>query len=142
MIQQTKFLHQLQKGIQMEIIKPSIQIILTKSELSAVIDEALSDASASTAIKKILNPFLTNSFPHFPTFTEITLGETLQDGTTVVTLKQPKPVTEKVKTEKVKTEKIKTEKVKTTGLDKSIESIEPLVIDSLNVETPYIEPTI
>lgn len=90
MIQQTKFLHQLQKGFQLEIIKPQIHIELTKSELNTLIAEAMSDPLASNAIKRILNPFLANSFTQFPTFTNITLGDTDEDGTTTVVLRQPK----------------------------------------------------
>ncbi len=90
MTQQIKFLHQLQKGFQLEIIKPQINIELTKSELNSIIAEAMTDPLASNAIKRILNPFLANSFTQFPTFTTITLGDTDEDGTTTVVLRQPK----------------------------------------------------
>ena len=93
MIQQTKFLHQLQKGIQLEIIKPQINIELTKSELNSIIAEAMTDPLASNAIKRILNPFLANSFTQFPTFTNITIGDTDEAGTTTVVLRQPKQST-------------------------------------------------
>ncbi len=87
---QTKFLYQLQKGIQLEIIKPQIHIELTKSELNSIIAEAMTDPLASNAIKRILNPFLASSFTQFPTFTNITIGDTDEDGTTTVVLRQPK----------------------------------------------------
>ena len=90
---QTKFLHQLQKGIQLEIIKPQINIELTKSELNSIIAEAMTDPLASNAIKRILNPFLASSFTQFPTFTNITLGDTDADGITTVVLRQPKQST-------------------------------------------------
>ncbi len=93
MTQQTKFLHQLQKGIKMEIIKPQINIELTKSELNSIIAEAMTDPLASNAIKRILNPFLANSFTQFPTFTNITIGDTDVDGITTVVLRQPKQST-------------------------------------------------
>jgi hypothetical protein len=93
MIQQTKFLHQLQKGIQLEIIKPQINIELTKSELNSIIAEAMTDPLASNAIKRILNPFLASSFTQFPTFTNITIGDTDTDGITTVVLRQPKQST-------------------------------------------------
>ena len=90
---QTKFLHQLQKGIKMEIIKPQINIELTKSELNSIIAEAMTDPLASNAIKRILNPFLASSFTQFPTFTNITIGDTDEAGTTTVVLRQPKQST-------------------------------------------------
>ena len=80
--------HLINKGIQLEIIKPTIQINLTKTEMSAIINEALQDEAANASIKRILNPFLTESFPQFPEFNAITLGETAEDGSTVVTLKK------------------------------------------------------
>ena len=93
MTRQINQLHQLQKGLSMEIIKPQINIELTKSELNSLIAEAMTDPLASNAIKRILNPFLANSFPQFPTFTTITLGDTDADGITTVVLKQPKQST-------------------------------------------------
>ena len=93
MIQQTKLLHQLQKAIKMEIIKPQINIELTKSELNSIIAEAMTDPLASNAIKRILNPFLASSFTQFPTFTNITIGDTDEAGTTTVVLRQPKQST-------------------------------------------------
>ena len=93
MTQQTKFLHQLQKGLQLEIIKPQIHIELTKSELNSVLTEAMADPLTSNAIKKLLNPFLANAFPQFPDFTIIAIGDTDESGTTTVVLKQPKQST-------------------------------------------------
>mgnify|MGYP007125360775 CR=1 FL=1 len=93
MTKQIKFLHQLQKGIKMEIIKPQINIELTKSELNSIIAEAMTDPLASNAIKRILNPFLASSFTQFPTFTNITIGDTDADGITTVVLRQPKQST-------------------------------------------------
>ncbi len=90
MIQQIKFLHQLQKGIQLEIVTPNINIEISKGQLNSIIAEAMTDPLASNAIKRILNPFLTTSFPQFPTFTNITIGDTDADGITTVVLKQPK----------------------------------------------------
>lgn len=93
MTRQINQLHQLQKGLSMEIIKPQINIELTKSELNSIIAEAMADPLASNAIKRILNPFLANSFSQFPTFTNITLGDTDADGITTVVLRQPKQST-------------------------------------------------
>ena len=77
----------------MEIIKPQINIELTKSELNSIIAEAMTDPLASNAIKRILNPFLANSFTQFPTFTNIAIGDTDADGITTVVLRQPKQST-------------------------------------------------
>lgn len=93
MIQQIKFLHQLQKGIQLEIVTPNINIEISKGQLNSIIAEAMTDPLASNAIKRILNPFLANSFTQFPTFTNITIGDTDADGITTVVLRQPKQST-------------------------------------------------
>ena len=77
----------------MEIIKPQIQVELTKGELNTILTEAMSDPLASNAIKRILNPFLANSFPQFPDFTQIAIGDTDESGTTTVILKQPRKST-------------------------------------------------
>ena len=81
----------------MEIIKPSIDIQITKGELNTIITEAMSDALASNAIKRILNPFLANSFPQFPDFTQVSIGDTDESGATTVTLKQPRKSTKTCK---------------------------------------------
>ena len=93
MTQQIKFLHQLQKGIQLEIVTPNINIEISKGQLNSIIAEAMTDPLASNAIKRILNPFLANSFTQFPTFTSITIGDTDEAGTTTVVLRQPKQST-------------------------------------------------
>lgn len=93
MIKQTKFLHQLQKGFQLEITKPQIHIQLNKGEMSALLTEAMADPLASNAIKRILNPFLAEAFPQFPDFSQVTIGDTDEDGTTTVILKQPRQST-------------------------------------------------
>lgn len=90
MTQQIKFLRQLQKGIQLEIVTPNINIEISKGQLNSIIAEAMTDPLASNAIKRILNPFLANSFTQFPTFTNITIGDTDADGITTVVLRQPK----------------------------------------------------
>ncbi len=93
MTQQIKFLRQLQKGIQLEIVTPNINIEISKGQLNSIIAEAMTDPLASNAIKRILNPFLANSFTQFPTFTNITIGDTDADGITTVVLRQPKQST-------------------------------------------------
>lgn len=93
MIKQTKFLHQLQKGIQLEITKPQIHIQLNKGEMNNLLAEAMADPLASNAIKRILNPFLADAFPQFPDFSQVTIGDTDEDGTTTVILKQPRQST-------------------------------------------------
>lgn len=81
------------QGINLQINKQSIDIKLTKTELSSIIAEALTDESAGASIKRILNPYLADSFPQFPDFNSVTLGSTAEDGSTTVTLKikTPKP---------------------------------------------------
>jgi hypothetical protein len=91
MIQQINSLYYIKEALSMEIIKPQIQITLSKAEVSALLTEALADESASAAIKRALNPLLGNSFPQFPDFTQATLGDTAEDGSVTVTLRQPKP---------------------------------------------------
>ncbi len=94
MTQQTN-LKYIQKAIQMELLKSQIAVSLTKLELQALIAEALADADSSVAIKRVLNPLLEGKFPQFPTFTNITLGDTSEDGSTVVILKEPRQATPK-----------------------------------------------
>ena len=79
----------------MELLKNQIQLTLTKSELQALIAEALADPDSSMAIKRVLNPLLEGKFPQFPTFTNITLGDTAEDGATTVILKEPRQATPK-----------------------------------------------
>lgn len=93
MIKQTKFLQQLQKGIQLEITKQQIHIQLNKGEMNNLLTEAMADPLASNAIKRILNPFLADAFPQFPDFSQVTVGDTDEDGTTTVILKQPRQST-------------------------------------------------
>ena len=97
----------------MEIIKPQIQLTLTKTELNSLITEALAIPEYAAAIKRTLNPLLADSFPQFPEFTQVTLGDTDESGATQVLLKQPPTP-------------------KATG---PIKSIEPAVIDEPE-ETP------
>ena len=73
----------------MELIKNQIQLSLTKGELNTILAEAMQDEATGTAIKRILNPFLVNSFPQFPEHTNVSLGATDESGSTVVTLKVP-----------------------------------------------------
>lgn len=44
---------------------------------------------AGVAIKRAITPLLADSFPQFPEFTNISLGDTDESGTTTVTLRQP-----------------------------------------------------
>lgn len=106
----------------MEIIKPQITLTITKTELNTLIGEALANQDTAAAIKRVLNPLLVDSFPQFPEFTLVTLGDTDESGATQVVLKQPATP-------------------KATG---PIKSIEPAVIDEPTEEpvTPdYVEPT-
>lgn len=112
------------KAIGLELIKSQIQISITKTELNTLIAEALTNPDTAAAIKRAISPLLANSFPQFPDFTNITLGETSEDGTTAVILKQPKQVEPKV--------------------DSPIQSMEPLVVtepDEVPVAPAYVEPT-
>ena len=112
------------KAIGLELIKSQIQISITKTELNTLIAEALTNPDTAATIKRAISPLLANSFPQFPDFTNITLGETAEDGTTAVILKQPKQVEPKV--------------------DSPIQSMEPLVVTEPNevpVAPAYVEPT-
>ena len=112
------------KAIGLELIKSQIQISITKTELNTLIAEALTNPDTAATIKRAISPLLANSFPQFPDFTNITLGETAEDGTTAVILKQPKQVEPKV--------------------DSPIKSMEPLVVTEHNevpVAPAYVEPT-
>ena len=122
MIQQINYIN---KALYMEIIKPQITISITKTELNTLIAEALTNPDVAATIKRAIAPLLANSFPQFPDFTNITLSETAEDGTTAVILKQPKQVEPKV--------------------DSPIQSMEPLVVTEPD-EVPttandYVEPT-
>lgn len=119
----------------MEIIKPQIQLTLNKTEMNQLIVEGLADVDTAAAIKRALTPLLAKSFPQFPEFTNITLGETDESGATEVILKQPresKPAT-KVDPEPTPDELAEQEPVG------AIKSIEPAVIDEESSE-PVDEP--
>lgn len=119
----------------MELTKTQIQVSMNKTELNSLISEALENPDTATAIKKVLSPLLANAFPQFPDFSVISIGETAEDGSTLVILKQP------------------TKAPKKTG---PIKSIEPTVIDAPDDKyladepeenapsepstTPYIDP--
>ena len=104
MIQQTnKYIN---KALSMEIIKQQINISINKSELNALIAEALSNPDTAATIKRAISPLLADAFPQFPEFTNISLGDTAEDGSTLVILKQPRQT-----------------------VDTPIKSIEPLVIN-------------
>lgn len=105
----------------MEIIKPQITLSITKTELNSLITEALANPDSAAAIKRVLNPLLTEAFPQFPEFTNITLGDTDESGSTTVVLKQPA----------------------TPKSNSAIKSIEPAVIDAPepSVTEDYVEPS-
>ena len=73
----------------MEIIKQQITVSITKTELNSLIAEAMSNPDSAAAIKRVLNPLLVDSFPQFSEFTQISLGDTDETGSTQVILKQP-----------------------------------------------------
>lgn len=114
----TNQINYITKALQLEIIKPSLQITLNKSELNALIAEALSNPESEAAIKRALSTVLEGKFPQFPEFTNITLGDTAEDGSTTVVLKVPRQIAPKS--------------------DAPIKSMDPLVVDD---PTPaYVEP--
>ena len=94
----TNKLKYIQKATKLNINKQQLNITLNKTELAAIIAEALTDETAGASIKRVLNPFLANSFPQFPSFTNISLGATSEDGSTVVTLREPKVKAEQPET--------------------------------------------
>ena len=73
----------------MEIIKQQIIVSITKTELNSLIAEAMANPDSASAIKRVLNTLLVDSFPQFSEFTQISLGDTDEAGTTQVILKQP-----------------------------------------------------
>ena len=73
----------------MEIIKQQIIVSITKTELNSLIAKAMANPYSAAAIKRVLNPLLVDSFPQFSEFTQISLGDTDETGTTQVILKQP-----------------------------------------------------
>ena len=120
MIKQIKHIN---KALSMEIIKPQITISITKGEMNALIAEALANPEIAATIKRAISPLLADSFPQFPEFTNITIGDTAEDGSTMVILKQPRQTAET-----------------------PIKSMEPLVVnqatESAEVATTpeYVEP--
>lgn len=94
MTQQTN-LYYIRKALQMDLIKAQIQLQISKSELNGLIAEAMSNPDSAASIKRILNPLLANSFPQFPTFTQITLADTDESGATTVILREPRQVADK-----------------------------------------------
>lgn len=117
----------IRKAIQMEIIKPQIQLTITKSELNQLITEALADPTTAATIKRALTPLLANSFPQFPGFTNITIGDTDESGATEVTLRQPR----ETKSSTVTTTEETPVDTEPTG---PIKSIEPPVIDEASID--------
>ena len=73
----------------MKLTKNAISLSLTKGEMNTILAEAMQDETAGVAIKRILNPFLADSFPQFNEHTNVTLGATDDLGATIVTLKTP-----------------------------------------------------
>ena len=119
MIQQTN--KHINKALSMEIIKQQINISINKTELNALIAEALSNPDTAATIKRAISPLLADAFPQFPEFTNISLGDTAEDGSTLVILKQPRQT-----------------------VDTPIKSIEPLVVNQTTeaTEAPeYVEPS-
>ena len=113
MIQQTnKYIN---KALSMEIIKPQITISITKGELNTLIAEALSNPDTAATIKRAISPLLADAFPQFPEFTQISIAETAEDGSTLVILKQPRQT-----------------------VDTPIKSIEPLVVNT-TAAPEYVE---
>jgi len=105
----------------MDIIKSQINITINKTELNTLVAEALANPDTAAAIKRAIAPLLSDSFPQFPEFTNIAIGDTSEDGSTIVILKQPRQ-----------------------PVDTPIKSIEPLVVNQTAVIEPndeYIEPT-
>ena len=115
MIQQTnKYIN---KALSMEIIKQQINISINKTELNALIAEALSNPDTAATIKRAISPLLADAFPQFPEFTNISIGDTAEDGSTLVILKQPRQT-----------------------VDTPIKSIEPLVVNT-TAAPEYVEPS-
>jgi hypothetical protein len=121
MIKQIKHIN---KALSMELIKQQITILITKGEMNALIAEALANPEIATTIKRAISPLLADSFPQFPEFTQISLSDTAEDGSTMVILKQPRQTAET-----------------------PIKSMEPLVVnqttESAEVTTTpeYVEPS-
>ena len=94
MIQQTnKYIN---KALSMEIIKQQINISINKTELNALIAEALSNPDTAATIKRAISPLLADAFPQFPEFTQISIEQTNDDGSTIVVLKQPRNITKTI----------------------------------------------
>jgi hypothetical protein len=124
--QQIKYIN---KGLQLEILKQQINISLTKGEVNTLLAEALSDPDSAAAIKRILNPLLADKFPQFPTFTNITLGDTAEDGSTTVTLREPRQAA--------------STPAKPEPKETPIKSMEPLVVNEVEDEESapdYVDP--
>jgi len=81
----------------MEITTPQIQVTITKTQLMELIQEALI-SDAGPAIKRAITPLLADSFPQFPEFSNITIGDTDESGATTVILRQPRQSTPKPST--------------------------------------------
>ena len=73
----------------MELIKNQISTTLTKGEMNTILAEAMQDETTGASIKRLLGPFIANSFTQFPEHTNVTLGGTDENGITEVILKAP-----------------------------------------------------
>ena len=71
----------------MELIKNQISTTLTKGEMNTILAEAMQDETTGASIKRLLGPFIANSFTQFPEHTNVTLSGTDENGITEVILK-------------------------------------------------------
>lgn len=95
----------------MELIQTQVSIILSRTQLLDVVQEALSTKARADIITAI-TPVLEKAFPQFAEFKHVIVGETTETGMTTITLSKTKPgtpakkaaVTRKPKTPKPKPE--------------------------------------
>jgi len=108
------------------LIKSEIQVKITKTELLKLVSDAVSEGNM--AIIRALQNYINSIelFPQFPEHTNVSLGDTAEDGSTVVTLKVPRQTS-------------------TNNDSAPIQSVEPLVVNETIDEpdetesAPYME---
>jgi len=89
-MEQTQTTEAVNKALGLSIIKNSVVVELSRSELMTVITEAMKDESANASIKRAIAPILSGAFENLKDYTQVSVGNTdPSTGITTVVLKVP-----------------------------------------------------
>ncbi len=74
----------------MEVIKNKVVIGISQSEFLAIVVETMkNDPKAEASIKRIVTQAQTITVPEMPAHSNVTIGETLEDGSIEIICKKP-----------------------------------------------------